>query len=114
MKVIALALALIAVAAAAPPAIKVASGASKDAVILRYDSDNIGVGPYAYSVETSDGQVKEERGEIVDAGTKEEHIAVQGRFSYPGLDGVLYEVVYVADKDGFRAQGAHLPVAPSA
>ncbi|XP_023024893.1 flexible cuticle protein 12-like [Leptinotarsa decemlineata] len=110
MKVIALFFVVISVAVAAPP--RVSGDDSKHAVILRYDSDNIGVGSYSYGVETSDGQQKEERGELVNAGSKDEHIAVQGKFSYPGLDGVLYEVVYIADKDGFRAQGAHLPVAP--
>ncbi|KAG5880315.1 hypothetical protein JTB14_018520 [Gonioctena quinquepunctata] len=126
MKVIALVLVLVTVAAAAPqfpyglvstplpPQVRVVpnSGASKDAVIVRYDSDNIGLGSYGYNVETSDGQKKEERGELVNPGTKDEFIAVQGKFSYPGPDGVLYEVVYVADQDGFRATGAHLPVAP--
>nr|XP_023024895.1 cuticle protein CP14.6-like isoform X1 [Leptinotarsa decemlineata] len=103
---------VITVAAAAPQkAVRVAGGPSKDAVILRYDSDNIGVGPYAFAVETSDGLVKEERGELVDAGTNEPSSVVQGKYSYPGPDGVLYEVVYIADKDGFRAQGAHLPSA---
>ncbi|KAG5880321.1 hypothetical protein JTB14_018526 [Gonioctena quinquepunctata] len=113
MKVIAVVLVLVAVAAAAPQLRVVPTGdSSKDAVIIRYDSDNIGLGQYGYNVETSDGQKKEENGQLVNAGTDDEHIAVQGRFSYPGPDGVLYEVVYVADKDGFRAEGAHLPKAP--
>ncbi|KAG5880318.1 hypothetical protein JTB14_018523 [Gonioctena quinquepunctata] len=109
MKVIAVVLVLVAVAAAAPQVRVVPTGDSKAALIVRYDSDNIGLGQYGYNVETSDGQKKEESGQLVNAGTKEEHVAVQGKYSYPGLDGVLYEVVYIADKDGFRAQGAHLP-----
>ncbi|CAH1117691.1 unnamed protein product [Phaedon cochleariae] len=122
MKVVALIFAFIAVAAAAPQlqvqpqAVRSSVGAvrdaSKDAVILRYDNDNIGVDGYNYAVETSDGQARQEQGQLQNAGTDDEHLAVQGRYSYTGPDGILYEVVYVADKDGFRATGAHLPVAP--
>lgn len=34
-----------------------------------------------------------------------------GSFTYVGPDGVAYTVDYVADKDGFKPQGEHIPQA---
>lgn len=64
-----------------------------------------------YSVETSDGQAKEEQGELVNQGSENESMVVRGRFSYTGADGVVYTVTYTADNDGFHPEGAHLPKA---
>jgi len=38
--------------------------------------------------------------------------AVSGSYSYKDVDGKEYTVEYVADENGYRATGAHLPVAP--
>lgn len=62
-----------------------------------------------FSVETSDGQTKEEQGQIVNPGQENESMSVSGRYSYPGPDGVLYEVTYTADDTGFHPEGAHIP-----
>lgn len=37
---------------------------------------------------------------------------VQGGYSYKGDNGQTYTVQYIADEQGFRAQGAHLPTPP--
>lgn len=37
---------------------------------------------------------------------------VQGGYSYKGDNGQIYTVQYIADEQGFRAQGAHLPTPP--
>ncbi|KAF9802679.1 hypothetical protein SFRURICE_011690 [Spodoptera frugiperda] len=92
----------------------VAAPASPDAsaTILRYDSDNIGVEGFNYAVETSNGIQAQEQGQLKNAGTENEAIEVRGQFSYPGPDGVVYTVTYIANENGFQPQGAHLPVAP--
>lgn len=36
----------------------------------------------------------------------------QGGFSYTGPDGVVYSTRYVADENGYRPEGAHLPTPP--
>lgn len=59
--------------------------------------------------ETSNGISQQESGELVNPGQENESIAVRGQFSYTGQDGVTYTVTYVADDNGFRPEGAHLP-----
>ncbi|XP_044266507.1 flexible cuticle protein 12-like [Tribolium madens] len=85
---------------------------SKDAVITKYESDNIGIDGYNYLYETSDGTSAQEQGQLQNAGTENEAIVVRGQFSFVGLDGVTYTVTYIADENGFQPQGAHLPKAP--
>lgn len=39
-------------------------------------------------------------------------MTAQGSFSYTGPDGQQYSIQYVADENGFRPVGAHLPTPP--
>lgn len=39
---------------------------------------------------------------------------MQGSYSYTGPDGVVYTINYIADENGYRAEGAHLPTPPPA
>nr|QES69417.1 CPR9 [Ostrinia furnacalis] len=96
----------VAVAAAIP-----VSQDPKDAVVVRYDNDNIGVEGYNYAVETSDGKSAQEQGQLKNVGTENEAIEVRGQYSYTGPDGVVYSVTYVANELGFQPQGAHIPQA---
>lgn len=59
--------------------------------------------------ETSNGISQEENGQLVNPGQENESIAVRGKFSYTGHDGVTYVVTYTADDSGFHPEGAHLP-----
>ncbi|PZC85401.1 hypothetical protein B5X24_HaOG201897 [Helicoverpa armigera] len=95
-----------------PAAIYQKSVSDAAATVLRedrtFDENN-----YHFAYETNNGIAAEESG-IVDAsvngvggGTK-----VRGFYEYIGDDGLKYRVDYVADENGFRASGAHLPKAP--
>lgn len=46
------------------------------------------------------------------AGTGKDEQIVEGSYSYVGDNGKTYTVHYIADANGFRASGDHLPVAP--
>lgn len=63
-------------------------------------------------METSNGIVSQEQGQLKNVGTENEAIEVRGQFSYTGDDGVVYTVTYVANENGYQPSGAHLPVAP--
>jgi len=61
--------------------------------------------------EQSDGQVRQEAGEVRNAGAENEFVAVRGSFSFVGDDGQTYTVTYVADENGFQPSAAHIPTA---
>lgn len=84
---------------------------SKTAEILRSDSD-IGPEYHRYGLETTDGIKIESQGVLVNAGTDHEFYKHQGSYSFIADDGIAYTVTYIADENGFRPQGAHLPGAP--
>ncbi|XP_055846598.1 larval cuticle protein 65Ag1-like [Episyrphus balteatus] len=104
MKFVIVFVALLGLALAAPP---------QDAVVTRQDAD-VGPESYKYAVETSDGKSASEEGHIENLGAEDEAISVKGQYSYVGEDGVVYTVTYIADRNGFQPQGAHLPVEPKA
>uniref|UniRef100_A0AAG5DF33 Uncharacterized protein n=1 Tax=Anopheles atroparvus TaxID=41427 RepID=A0AAG5DF33_ANOAO len=74
------------------------------AQIVRYENVLQDDGHYNWQYETSNGIAANEEG----LGAH----SANGAFSYTGPDGVLYRVVYVADENGFRPEGAHLPTPP--
>ncbi|KAH1024143.1 flexible cuticle protein 12 isoform X2 [Dendroctonus ponderosae] len=106
MKLVIALFALVAVAVGAPPT------PESQARVLKNEVDNIGVDGYNFSYETSNGISAGEQGQVVNAGSENEAIAVRGQFKYTGADGIVYSVSYIADENGFQAEGAHLPVAP--
>ncbi|XP_044252488.1 pupal cuticle protein 20-like [Tribolium madens] len=80
--------------------------------ILKYVNDNDGSGNYYYAYETGNGIQAEERGHLKNAGSTNEAESAEGSFSYTGPDGQRYSIQYVADENGFRPVGAHLPTPP--
>ncbi|CAH0558129.1 unnamed protein product [Brassicogethes aeneus] len=105
MKVVLALFALVAVAVAAPPQ----GGPDKDAVVVKYDNDNIGVDGYNYAYETSNGIAAEETAELKNAGSENESISVRGSYRFIGADGVTYEVTYIADENGFQPTALSAP-----
>lgn len=73
--------------------------------ILSYENmPNIGDGSYKWSYETENGIKAEEQGELKNKDSENPINSVRGSYSYTGPDGVLYEVTYIADENGFRPQ----------
>ncbi|CAH0558133.1 unnamed protein product [Brassicogethes aeneus] len=107
MKFVAVLVAVLAVAAAAPQ-----RNPEADATVIKNVLDNIGTDGYQYAYETSNQISAQEQGQLINPGTENESISVRGSYRYLGPDGVVYEVTYIADDNGFQPQGAHLPVPP--
>ncbi|EEB20084.1 Endocuticle structural glycoprotein SgAbd-2, putative [Pediculus humanus corporis] len=80
--------------------------------ILRAETNHNLDGSYNFQYETANQISASEQGAVKNPGTDAESLAVQGTFSYVDLDGNQITVNYVADENGFRADGAHLPQAP--
>jgi hypothetical protein len=64
------------------------------------------------SYETENGITAQEEGSIKNRGQQDEASIVQGAFTYTSPEGIPIKVTYIADEDGFRAEGAHLPTPP--
>ncbi|XP_023954033.1 larval cuticle protein 1 [Bicyclus anynana] len=106
MKVIIVALALVAVAAGAaveyePPK------------ILRSEYDQTPQGGYNFGFETENGISRIETGEpkeVLDADNKPQVVvAVRGSYTYTDKEGNVVTVNYSADENGFKAEGPSIP-----
>ncbi|XP_059616146.1 flexible cuticle protein 12-like [Phlebotomus argentipes] len=107
MKTIIILAVVVAFALGAPQAVD----DSRNAQILRYETDNIGVDGYRYAFETSDGISRQEEAELKNVGTENEAISVRGSYSWVAPDGQTYTINFVADENGYQPEGAHLPKA---
>lgn len=104
--IVAFALLIVAVAAA-PPGAKVNTDDIK--IVSRSFSNDGNV--YKFGFEQSDGQKRDEAGEVKLIG-KESGIVMRGSYSFVGEDGQTYTVTYIADENGFQPTGAHIPAVP--
>merc|ERR1711911_246928 len=73
---------------------------------------------YTYSFAGEEGIKREESGSLIPVQKlspedPDVELVVRGSYTYYA-DGVTYTVTYVADRNGFQPEGAHLPVAPVA
>jgi hypothetical protein len=64
------------------------------------------------SYETANGITRDEVGEIKNPGAEDQIQVMRGSYSYTDPEGRLIKVTYIADENGFRAEGDHLPTAP--
>ncbi|XP_017838539.1 LOW QUALITY PROTEIN: cuticle protein CP14.6 [Drosophila busckii] len=83
-----------------------------NAVILKQNFDLNPDGSYQYNYETSNGIRADEAGYLKNPGSQLEAQVMQGSYSYTGPDGVVYTINYIADENGYRAEGAHIPTPP--
>lgn len=69
---------------------------------------------YIESFESADGIKVDAAGNQKQVGAKAEEVGTvqSGSYSYTAPDGTPIAVTWTADENGFRASGAHLPVAP--
>ncbi|XP_067000860.2 larval cuticle protein 65Ag1 [Anabrus simplex] len=89
-------------------------GPNEPVAIISQENNINPDGSYRYSFESADGTRAQQEGRLLPPENKDETEVVgqAGSFSYIGTDGQNYEITYVADKEGYKPQGAHLPVAP--
>ncbi|XP_060526573.1 pupal cuticle protein 20-like [Cylas formicarius] len=80
--------------------------------ILRLDNQNLGDGAYRFEYETENQISQSETGELKNSGTEHQSSIVRGSYSYVSPDGQHITVNYIADENGFRPEGAHLPTPP--
>lgn len=55
-----------------------------------------------YRFEQSDGTIREEQGELRNAGSENEALVMKGFYAWIGPDGIKYTVNYIADENGFK------------
>ncbi|KAL4706538.1 hypothetical protein ACJJTC_015736 [Scirpophaga incertulas] len=82
--------------------------------ILTYSNENNPDGSYSYSYSTADGKQMQESGYLKDAyidnnGEPQGTQVVQGSYAYVSPEGTPIQVSYVADENGFRPSGVHIP-----
>lgn len=66
-----------------------------------------------FSYETGNGIAAQQRGYLKNAGNPQAEAQVmEGSYTYTGPDGVQYTINYIADENGFRAEGPHIPTPP--
>lgn len=80
--------------------------------IVKFEAEQSKSG-YKFGYEAANGIQVIEQGQVKNEGTKEEANVAEGYYSYKGDDGKEYSVHYVADENGFRAVGDHLPTPPA-
>ncbi|XP_053695207.1 flexible cuticle protein 12-like [Sabethes cyaneus] len=95
--------AILAVALAAP------ANEDRDAQIVKYENDNLGLQGYRFQYDTSNRLQRQEEAQLKNFGEDVSALVVRGSYSYTGDDGQVYTVNYIADENGFQPEAAHLP-----
>ncbi|XP_034824280.1 endocuticle structural glycoprotein SgAbd-2-like [Maniola hyperantus] len=81
--------------------------------IIRQNQEINPDGSYQWSYETGNGINAQEQGYLKNAGIKDAEAQVaQGSYSYTSPEGIPITVTYIADENGFRAEGDHIPRPP--
>ncbi|XP_058455704.1 flexible cuticle protein 12-like [Malaya genurostris] len=94
---------VLATALAAPPQ------EERDAQIINYENDNLGIEGYKFAYDTSNQINRQEQAQLKSFGDDISALVVKGSYSYTGDDGQVYTVNYIADENGFQPEAAHIP-----
>ncbi|XP_014363551.2 endocuticle structural glycoprotein SgAbd-5 [Papilio machaon] len=89
--------------------IEATNPSDKESKIVEYKNDNDGLGNYFFRYVTSNGITRQETARLINSGQSDEHIAVEGFYSYKDVDGVLYTVYYKADTNGYQTTTTSRP-----
>ncbi|XP_035914183.1 endocuticle structural glycoprotein ABD-5-like [Anopheles stephensi] len=77
--------------------------AQDEVQLVQFTNDNNVDGSYNFAYEQSDGQKREEKGELKPVeGADEPALSVTGSYEYTDPNGQRYRVDYVADERGYR------------
>ncbi|CAH2064841.1 unnamed protein product, partial [Iphiclides podalirius] len=83
-----------------------------NAKILKQDQD-IGLeGRYQWAIETENGISAQESGALNNPQSENAAQIAQGEARWTAPNGEVVQLQYVADENGFQAQGSHLPTPP--
>ncbi|KAJ6639788.1 Endocuticle structural protein SgAbd-6 [Pseudolycoriella hygida] len=80
-----------------------------DISVVKAAIDHIDTTGYKFEYEQSDGVVRTEEGVLKNAGTEQEALEVRGSVTWTAADGQVYTLNFVADENGYRPEGAHIP-----
>lgn len=83
-------------------------GEQKHIPIVKFESEQT-KSAYKFGYESANGIQVVEHGQVKNEGQKDEANVAEGFYAYKGDDGKEYSVQYIADENGFRAVGDHLP-----
>ncbi|KAF2903450.1 hypothetical protein ILUMI_02738 [Ignelater luminosus] len=87
----------------------VSAGPLNEIPILRYESEGPNPdGSYRWNYETGNGIAAQEQGGLKNPDTLE----AQGSYQYTSPEGIPIAIVYLANENGFQAQGDAIPVPP--
>ncbi|KAI8434190.1 hypothetical protein MSG28_012303 [Choristoneura fumiferana] len=95
------------------PGVFISSSTTEPAIpIIRLSNEMDLDGSFSYEALGADQTHYVQHSRMENIGTDKEEQVVEGSYSYVGDNGQTYTVHYIADSNGFRATGDHLPVAP--
>ncbi|KPJ09917.1 Endocuticle structural glycoprotein SgAbd-2 [Papilio machaon] len=97
---------------APPPNVYIQSTTEIAIPILRLSNEMDLDGSFSYEALGADQTHYVQHSRMENLGTDKESQVVEGSYSYVGDNGQTYTVHYIADSNGYRATGDHLPVPP--
>ncbi|XP_068627281.1 larval cuticle protein LCP-17-like [Battus philenor] len=83
-----------------------------DAKIIKQDQDLGLEGQYQWAIETENGISAHEHGALNNPQGENPSQVAQGEAQWTAPNGEVIQLQYVADENGFQAQGSHLPTPP--